>query len=409
MSDENLLTYKYSAVDASGKKVEGEITARTKQEVLELLHERNFWPMNIEEKVRTAKEIGNIDIIPKKVKTKDLTVFCRQLSTMLRAGLPIDKAMRLMIRMTEHKTLKQTLKQVSTKISQGMPLSTAMKEHEVVFPKILINMTEAGELTGGLDVAMDRMAAHFEKQNKIDNKVKGAMIYPIVLLCITVVVFMILMIYIIPIFAEMYASSNTKLPALTAFMMKFSDLIAARWYLFLLVIVGIVFGIRSFLAWDKGRYWFDMRKLQMPVIKKPMRQLVTARFTRTLSTLLSCGIQLVGALNSSAETVGNVVIEEAVAIATEEVKTGASLSSQLEKIEYFPFMMTSMMSIGEESGELDEMLEKTASFYDEEAEAAIQKLISLIEPLAIVFMGIVVGVVVVAMYMPLLGSYSTML
>lgn len=409
MSSTNLLTYKYRAVDASGRRIEGEITARTRQEVLELLHERNYWPMNIEEKVRTAKEIGNIDIIPKKVKTKDMTVFCRQLSTMLRAGLPIDRAMRLMIRMTGHKTLRPALEQVGTKISQGMPLSGAMKEHESVFPKLLVNMTEAGELTGGLDAAMDRMASHFEKQNKIDNKVKGAMIYPIILFCITIVVFMILMIFIIPIFAEMYVSSNMELPALTDFMINFSDLLAARWYIFLLAIGVAVFGIRSFLNWDKGRYWFDMRMLQIPIIKTPMRQLVTARFTRTLSTMLSSGIQLVSALNFAAETVNNVVIEKEVAIATEEVKVGASLSSQLEKIEYFPLMMTSMIGIGEESGALDEMLEKTASFYDDEADAAIQKLISFIEPLAIVFMGIVVGLVLVAMYMPLFGSFSTML
>lgn len=409
MSDINLLTYRYRAVDAFGKKVEGVLTARTRQEVIDLLYERGCRPMHIEEKTRTAREIGDIDIIPKKVKTKDLTLACRQLATMLRAGLPIDKAMRLLTRMTEHKTLKRALEQVTTRITQGAALSGALKDHESIFPKILVNMTEAGELTGSLDGTLERMANYFEDQNKINNKVKGALIYPIILLCITAAAFVILMVFVIPIFAEMYASSGTDLPAVTQFMIDASNVMASRWYVFLLTGVGIIVGIKTFLSWDKGRHWFDQSKLQMPVIKKPMRQLVTARFTRTLSTLLSSGIQLVGALNSAAETVNNVVIEKAIALTTEDVKAGASLTSQLEKIEYFPVMMTSMMGIGEESGELDVMLEKTASFYDEEAESAIQELTSFIEPIAIVIMGIVVGLVLIAMYMPLFGSYSTMM
>jgi type IV pilus assembly protein PilC len=188
--------------------------------------------------------------------------------------------------------------------------------------------------------------------------------------------------------------------------MNLSDAMVSRWYFFLLGVVGSISGVRAFLAWEKGRYWFDKRKLTLPFIKKPMRQLVTARFTRTLSTLLGSGIQLVNAMVSSAETVNNVVIEKALTSVTEEVKTGASLSGQLKKIEYFPGMMTSMISIGEEAGEMDEMLEKTAAYYDEESDAAITKLTSFIEPFAIVFVGILVSVIIIAMYLPLFQSYS---
>lgn len=408
MNGTKLRVYKYRAVDAGGYKVIGELTAKSSQEVIDLLHERDCRPTNIEEKVKTAKEFGQIEIKPKKVKTKDLTVFCRQLSTMLRAGLPLDKAMRLLIGQTSHKTLKKAMEEVSTRINQGVPLSGAMKEHRKVFPEILVNMIEAGELTGGLDIALVRMADYFAKQNKINNKVKGAMIYPIILICMTIGVFVGLMIFIVPIFIDLFESSGTEMPAITRLLISISESMTSYWYLFLAGAAGNVYGIKAFLSWDKGRRWFDMRKLTLPLVKGPMQQLVTARFTRTLSTLLSSGIQLVSALGSAAETVNNTIVEKAVIEAAEDVKKGVSLTSQLEKIPYFPTMMTSMVGIGEESGELDGMLEKTADYYDEEADAAIKRLTSFIEPLALVIVGVVVGVVVIAMYLPMFQSYSAL-
>jgi len=400
--------YKYRAVDVNGYKVTGELTAKSSQEVIDLLHERTCRPINIEEKVKTAKEFGQVEIISKKVKTKDLVVFCRQLSTMLRAGLALDKAMRLLIGQTSHKTLNSVLEEVSTRIGQGVSLSSAMKEHETVFPRILVNMIEAGELTGGLDIALVRMADYFAKQNKINNKVKGAMIYPAILICLTLVVFTGLMLFIVPIFIDLFESSGIEMPVITRFLISVSKGMTSYWYLYLAGVAGIVYGIKAFLAWDKGRQWFDMRKLTLPLVRGPMRQLVTARFTRTLSTLLSSGIQLVNALGSAAETVNNVIIEKAVIETAEDVKKGVSLTAQLEKIPYFPRMMTSMVGIGEESGELDGMLEKTADYYDEEADAAIKKLTSFIEPLALLMVGIVVGVVVIAMYLPMFQSYSAL-
>jgi len=403
-----LLVYKYRAVDVNGYKVTGELTAKSSQEVIDLLHERDCRPINIEEKVKTAKELGQIEISPIKVKTKELTVFCRQLSTMLRAGLALDKAMRLLIGQTSHKTLNRVLEEVSARIGQGISLSSAMKEHGTVFPRILVNMIEAGELTGSLDIALVRMADHFAKQNKMNNKIKGAMIYPIILLCMTFAVFTGLMLFIVPIFIELFESSGIKMPAITRFLISVSKGMTSYWYLYLAGVAGIVYGIKAFLAWDKGRQWFDMRKLTLPLVRGPMRQLVTARFTRTLSTLLSSGIQLVNALSSAAETVNNVIIEKAVIETAEDVKKGVSLTAQLEKIPYFPRMMTSMVGIGEESGELDGMLEKTADYYDEEADAAIKKLTSFIEPFALLMVGIVVGVVVIAMYLPMFQSYSAL-
>ena len=408
MSESRLLIYKYCALDINGQRIEGELTARSRQEVVDTLHERNYRPMSIEEKVKTVKEIGDIEILPQKVKTKDLSLLCRQLATMLKAGMPLDRAMKLMIKQTNHKMLKRTLEEVSIGINQGVPLSGVMKAHKAVFPKMLINMTEAGEATGGLDLALLRMAEHFEKQNKLNNKVKGAMMYPILLFVLTMVVFIGLMVFVIPIFAKLFADSGTEMPVITQVLINLSAVMISYWYLLIVGIIAVVFGIRAFLSWKKGRYWFDMMKLKLPIVRKPMQQLVTARFTRTLSTLLSSGIQLVSALNFAAETVNNVVIEEAVVKAAEDIKTGASLSTQLKKIEYFPIMMTSMVGIGEEAGELDEMLEKTAAYYDEEADNAMTKLTSLLEPVAIIFIGIVVGVVVIAMYLPLFKSYSAL-
>lgn len=408
MSGSNLVVYKYRAVDVSGHTITGEFAAKSDQEVIDLLHERNCRPTNIEEKVKSAKEVGQIDIIPKKVKTKDLMLFCRQLSTMLKAGLALDKAIRLLILQIDHKTLKAALEEVSIKISQGVSLSVAMKEHETVFPKILINMVEAGELTGGLDIALKRMATYFSDQNKINNRVKGAMIYPIILLSMTLIVFVGLMIFLIPMFVELFESSGTNLPGITRALINLSNAMTTYWYFFLAGAIGVVYGIRLFLAWEKGRRWFDMCKLTLPLVRGPIKQLVTARFTRTLSTLLSSGIQLVNAMNSAAETVNNVVAEADIQIAAEDIKKGVSLAAQLEKIPYFPLMMTSMVRIGEESGELDDMLQKTAEFYDEEAEAAIKKLTTFIEPLALVVVGIVVGVVLIAMYLPMFMSYSAM-
>lgn len=408
MNGSKLLVYRYSAVDVNGHKVTGELTAKSSQEVIDLLHERDCRPTNIEEKVKTAKEFGQIEISAKKVKTKDLTVFCRQLSTMLKAGLPLDKAMRLLIGQTSHKTLKRVLEEVSTKINQGVSLSSAMREHEKVFPRILVNMIEAGELTGGLDIALVRMAEYFSNQNKINNKIKGAMIYPAILICMTLVVFVGLMIFIVPIFIDLFESGGTEMPAITQFLINVSESMTSHWYLYLAGAAGIVYGVKAFLAWEKGRNWFDMRKLTLPLVRGPIQQLVTARFTRTLSTLLSSGIQLVNALCSAAETVNNTIVEKAIFEVAEDVKKGVSLAAQLGKIPYFPPMMTSMVGIGEESGELDGMLEKTADYYDEEADAAIKKLTSFIEPLALVMVGVVVGIVVVAMYLPMFQSYSAL-
>jgi type IV pilus assembly protein PilC len=283
-----------------------------------------------------------------------------------------------------------------------------MMDQPKIFTKILVNMVEAGEATGKIDEALDRMAVQFEKEEKINRRMKGAMMYPLILLIMTVLVATGLIIFVIPMFTDMFEQSGGELPGLTKFVVNLSHAMINYWYIFGAVIFGAVFGIKKWLKSEVGRFTLDKFKLTNKVLKKPMTQITTARFTRTLSTMLQSGISLLQAISSAAETSNNVYVSGLVQKASQSIKAGAPLSTCIRQTGIFPEMMVSLIGIGEETGELDNMLGKAAEYYDDEFEAGIANLLAMIEPIMIVFMAGIIGVIVIAMYLPIFEMVGQM-
>lgn len=399
-------TYKYTALDRSGKRIQKTYTAQSKDEVLNMLRQNNYYPIKVETDSKT-KDIKKFTL-PKKVKIKDIAVFCRQFYAMLNAGVPIVHCLDILRYQTEHKTLKKALNDVYEDVHKGMTFSESLKNHKKIFPDLLINMVEAGEVSGNLDVIMDRMATHFEKENKINNKVKGAMAYPIILSVISVLVVVFLLIVVMPTFVGMFQGSGVELPKPTLILLDVSDFIKGFWYIITGVIIFLAYVYKKYSESDKGKHKIDAVKLNIPIVKGTTKKIVTSRFTRTLSTLLSSGVSLIEAIDIVSRVVGNKVVEKGLLQAKEDVRKGINLAEPIRNIGIFPPMVTSMIKIGEESGALDDILDKTANFYDDEVETAIQRMTTLLEPIMIVMMAIVIGAIVIAMVLPMFDMINTL-
>ncbi len=400
-------TYVCREIDMGGKIVENTYKAESQDELIEMIRAKGHTPVRIEKEAVKGQDVANIALFQKKVKAKDIAIFCKQMHTMLFAGMPLLSALEVLENQAENKTLRATVKDMSMQVQKGEVLSTTMKRHPKVFPPLLTGMVESGELTGNLDNVLERMSTHYTKENRINSKIKGAMVYPAILsiLAVSVVIFMLAVI--MPTFVGMFEGSGVPLPAPTRFLMGISDALRSYWYIFIAVIAGIIFLIRRITKTVEGKRFFDKLKLSMPLIKGPIAQIATSRFTRTLSTLLASGIPIIQALESSSRVTNNRVVIDGIDQVTEDIKKGASLSVLLKKVGVFPPMMISMVGIGEESGSLEGMLERAADFYDEELEAAIQKLVSMIEPLMIVVMGVVIGFIVISMMLPMFDMLQT--
>lgn len=395
----------YSAVNNAGEVIQGRYNAGDKAEILKMVREKQYHPTMIKE-VAESKEIKILDFF-QRVKVKDIAVFCRQFHAMLSAGVAIIQCLDILKQQTENTRFKAVIAEVSEDVRKGNSFSSSLKTHRETFPEILINMVEAGEVSGNLDSVMNRMATHFEKENKIKTKIKGTMIYPIVLSCVAVAVIIFLLTFVMPTFIGMFESSGVELPGPTRMLIAMSNLLRNYWYIMLLVIAGIVYMTGRYLKTDKGRYAFDSFKLKIPIVKGSLRKIATAHFTRTLSILISSGIPLLQAMQVVARVVGNKVISNAILDVREELQKGAGLSEPIRRIGIFPPMVDSMIKIGEESGTLSEILEKTASFYDDEVEAELQRLVALIEPLLIVIMGFAVGFIVISIALPMFDMMKT--
>lgn len=372
-----------------------------------MLREKQQFPIKIEEEKTKSKSIKEVSLFKPKVKTKHLAVFCKQFHTMLNAGMPLSKCLDVLVNQTENKTLKEVIESLYTQVQKGTVLSEAMKKHENIFPPILINMVAVGELTGGLDEVLQRMAEHFEKENKINSKIKGAMIYPTVLSFVATGVVIFLLVFIMPIFVEMFTSSGVELPLPTRILLVFSGALTKFWYLFLLAIGGIVFAFKNILNTEDGKRFYDNFLLRVPLIKGSIKKIVTSRFARTLSTLLASGTPIISALEAAANVTNNRIVIEGIEGVVEDIRKGVNLATLLDKLHVFPPMMISMVNIGEESGSLDEMLAKTADFYDQELEDALQKLVAMLEPLMILFMALIVGFIVISMMLPMFDMLKT--
>ncbi|MDR1542660.1 MAG: type II secretion system F family protein [Clostridiales bacterium] len=397
------MKFKYKAVDKVGQIMHGGIEALSETEAINLIQGKSLRLIQLDLDEDTPKDI-TISFLEPKVKTADLTVFCKQLSTMLNAGIPVSRALDILASQTTNKTMKQALTQVSSHIKQGMTLSKAMRRFRKIFPPLLLNMVESGELTGKLDEVLARMQVHYEKENRINSKIKGAMIYPIVLTTLTVAVMIVMLTFVMPMFADIFSASTLPLP--TRIMLGASDILRNYWYIIIAAVAAFVYGFKMFKKSKEGRRIYDNALLTLPIIGKLMSTIITARFTRTLSTLLSSGVSIIKALESATEITNNVIVMKDMSGVINNVKKGVALSALLKRVQTFPPMMVSMLSIGEETGAIDDMLSKTADFYDDELEVALSKLVALLEPLMIVVMGVGIGGIVIAMYLPMFDMFN---
>ena len=399
--------YTYKAKTAAGLVMEGVIDADEQRAAVEKLRGQKMVVLEIAEKSVSPIEKFKALIGWKKTKgevpSKDLSLFSRQLSTLVGAGVPIVQSLGILETQAENPDFKEVLGAVKSDIEAGLSISDALKKHPNAFPDLYCSMVKAGELGGILDTILERLTAYLESSEALKAKVKGAMMYPAIVLSICSIVTVFLMIFVIPTFKNIFASFGAELPLPTQMLIDISDAMKARWY----VIVAFPFvafkAFKKFYATPYGHRWVDAQSLKAPIFGPILKKVAVARFTRTLGTLIKSGVPIMQALETVSQTAGNVVIAEAVNLTRESIREGGHLSDPLKKSGIFPNMVTSMISVGEETGALDIMLSKIADFYDQEVDTAVKGLTSLIEPIVIVVMGLVIGTIVIAMFMPMFG------
>lgn len=397
--------YKYKVMNNEGEKLEGSFKGANKNEVLAMIQDNNYYPISIEE----ISEISEKDVLQslKKVKTRDLYIFCRQFHTMINAGANIATCIDTLKMQSSNVLMREALKQVYEDIQKGITLSEALKKQPEIFPELLVNMVETGETSGKLDLIMERMAAHYERENKINNKIKNAMVYPVILGVLSIGIVIFLVAFIMPIFIEMFQGSGVQLPLPTRISLAISSGIRKNWYMIILIIIVAIFLVKTYSKSENGKLFFHSLKLTNPLTKDMNTKIITARFTRTLSTLLYSGIPLVQSIEITAKVLGNKVVENRMEDVKTRVVKGENLSDSIREIKLFPPMLISMINIGEESGALDDILDKTANFYDEELDAALKRMTAMMEPLMILIMGLIIGFIVISMMLPMFDVFRT--
>lgn len=396
--------YTYIAVDQKGKEKRGRMEAENRDEVSQQLKKDGLFPVEIKEQGVLNKEIDLS--IGKKVKPRDLSVFCRQFVSITQAGVPMKEALQMMTEQTENKWLKKATADVLLNVEKGNTLADSMAAIPDVFPPMLVNMVRAGESSGSLEMSFDRMATHFEKEAKLKATIHKATIYPIILICAVIGVIAVMLLYVIPIFIDMFADLDVEMPALTMGVMNLSKWTASHWYVILAVVVAVAVAYRVIYNTEQGRLKIDYIKMKMPLFGKLTVKSNCAQFARTMSTLMAAGISTTECLETVSKIVTNIHYKNAMMKAREEVMKGIPLSEPLAASEVFPPMVYHMTGIGEETGNMEEMLSKLADYYDEEVEITTQSVLASMEPLIIVFMALIVGTLVIAVIMPIRNMYE---
>ncbi len=398
------MEFTYRAMKENGDIVEGTFIADSKHEVVEMLKGNNSYPVSIEEK----KKVGTKEIrLNRGVSSRDLAFFCRQLNAMLSAGSNITKSLDIMKRQIANHMLKDAVDQMYEDVQKGKLLSESMKTLPRVFPEMMIYMIESGEISGTLDKILIRLAVYFEKEAQLKNKVRSAMVYPIILIIVSIGVVIFMVTFILPTFVTMFERSGVDLPAITRGMLNFSTFTRNNGLLVFLFIVMIGTLVFAYITSPSGRLHFDQLKLKLPVIGKLNKKIMTARFARNLSTMLSSGVPLLTSLNNLSNIMNNRVISDAVLSYREDIQKGKDLHLAVRESGLFPPMLDGMMEIGKESGTLDDILDKTADYYDDEVEHGMQRLVSMFEPFMILILAVVIGTIVVAMALPMFDMFQT--
>lgn len=397
-------SYSYVAIESDGKEKKGSVEADNVEKAEAKVRSMGLIPLEMKEQTRLRKDIRSSK--KKKVSPRDLSVFCRQFVSMLRAGVTIVDALDMLIQQTENKVLAQAISETKREIGKGSTLSEAMRTQIGVFTPMLVNMIEAGESSGSIDASMDRMAVQFEKTSRLNGLIIKSMIYPIVLMCVAVVILIVTVTYVIPRYMKMFEGYDFKMPALTVGLMKMSDFVIDHAVIIIAIIVAIVFGIHKWKQTDAGKEFFGKLAIKLPVFKKLNIKTYASMFSRTLSTLLLAGIPMMDALDNVAKTMKNVLYREELLRAKDEVSKGIPLSEPLKRGGMFPPMVVHMLSIGEETGEIEAMLDKLADYYDEEVEMSTQTILAFMEPVIIIFMAVIVVILIAAIMGPMLTLYN---
>ncbi len=395
-----MAAFTYDAINAQGIELSGEIHAPDLAAAREQLQTRGLLPQSLSE--RSASGERGARTAFKKVKAKNLQVFSRQLATMIEAGVSVVAALVTLEEQTEDKYLSEVIAEIRSDVEGGMVLSKAFARHPKVFNRLYVSMIEAGESSGTLDKVLDRAATQIEKDNKLRRRVKGAMVYPAVVITFASLVLTFMLMFIVPVFAQIFEDLNGELPKPTQFVMGMSNLLRHWWFIIFPLLIGLIFAFRRWKQTESGRQIWDRFKLKIPMkIGAVVHKVALARVSRTLATLIAAGVDIIKALEITGATSGNWVVEQSLENVKNRVHEGAPISQPLSEDPVFPAMVGHMVKVGEETGELDKMLGKVADFYEDEVDTAIQSLTSIIEPLLMIGVGAMVGLIVISMYMPM--------
>ena len=404
--------YKFKARDENGSMVENVIAADNTDLAKVMLQDKGLWVIDIKSSSIEPKNLLNINLddylsVLMGVSLKDLVIFCRQFASLVNAGVAMMRALNIMAEQTQNPAFSKILKEIKDEVEQGISLSEAFGKYPKVFDTLFISMVRAGETGGVLDEVLNRIAKFMEDKARLSAKVKSAMAYPMVVTVLAIIIFFVMLTVILPKFSEIFSRLGGAIPAYTQFLINISEVLRSAWLLLIIACVGIIiFGFKKIYSTRQGKYIIDKIMLKLPVLGGLMQKVAVARFSRTFGTLIRSGVPILSSLEIVEESSGNAVFAKAISNVHEEIKQGGSINAPLEKSKIFPPMVVSMIAVGEETGELDSMLSKIADFYDSEVDAAVDALTSLIEPLMMVFLGGMVGAVIVGMYLPMFKIFE---
>jgi type IV pilus assembly protein PilC len=395
--------FTFSGKDASGQKISGERIAANKQSLAQALRRDRITPGAIREK---GKEFSMPTFGSSKVSTKDIAIFFRQFSVMIDAGLPLVQCLEILAANQENQSFQKTLIGVRTTVEGGATLANAMRQYPIVFDDLTTNMMEAGETGGILDIILQRLATYVEKAVRLRSAVKSALIYPVAVVSMAMLIVGALLKWVVPIFANLFAGLGVALPLPTRITMGLSQFVQTFWWIILVGVVVLWFGVKQIRKNPRGRYYFDKMLLNLPVVGTLLRKIAVGRFTRTLGTLITSGVPILEGLSITAKTSGNAVLEEALMKVRKAIEEGRTIVDPLRECGVFPNMVTQMIGVGEATGAMDSMLQKIADFYEEEVDAATKDMLAMLEPVIIGILGISVGGIVISLYMPLFAMIA---
>ncbi len=397
--------YSYEAVTALGKNVKGNIEADDQSKAVAKLTSTGHTVISLKEAGILNANI-NVSLGGKKVPPRDMGAYCHQFVSILSAGVPLVSCLKMMEKQSQNKVLAATTREMRISVEKGATLAAAMAKHDAVFPPLFVNMVRSGEETGNIDKSFEQMAIHYEKDAKLRGIVKKAMMYPIIVCCLAVAIVIVLLVWIVPQFTDMFNDMSFEMPAYTLAVVAISDFIIEKWYIMLSVIVVLVAVFRVFKATDKGKHILGHMAITMPLIGKLNTKTACAQFSRNLQTMLGAGIKITDALDIVAQTMNSLIYSESVYEIKQQVEMGIPLQRALEKTGLYPSMVTNMVAIGEEAGSTEEMLSTVADYYEQEVEETTQQVAATLEPLLIILMAVACVAVIVAVFLPIMSLYG---